>query len=58
MPYVWIIARYSAPCRECDTEIDAGEKVVFDTVERVIYCEACAEDLEVDTDVEKEKEDL
>jgi hypothetical protein len=52
MPNIWIIAKYDAACNECETHINAGDKVLFDTHARVIYCEECAEDLDDDSTIE------
>jgi ribosomal protein S27E len=40
-----ITAKYDGRCAECNTRSCEGDTVVYDTVERKVYCEDCGEDL-------------
>lgn len=37
----WMTAKYKGRCAECEGEIDAGDRIVWDTLERRAYCREC-----------------
>jgi ribosomal protein S27E len=41
----WINARYDSECSECGEEIIAGDRIVFDTETRHVYCGECGGDI-------------
>lgn len=41
----WMFARYDGHCHECDADIAVGERIVFDTDTRYVYCSSCGEDI-------------
>lgn len=40
----WIKAKYDGHCKECESDIRAGENALY-TDEREIYCETCGEEI-------------
>jgi NAD-dependent SIR2 family protein deacetylase len=51
MALIYIIARYEGTCNTCDAQVEGGDKVLFDTKDRVVHCEECAGEMDVDEDV-------
>ena len=43
--YIWIKARYAGSCKECETEIKEGEKVLYEPEFKRAYCRACGIEL-------------
>jgi ribosomal protein S27E len=42
---LWIRAKYNSNCAECESDIEEGERIVFDTETRKIYCNDCGEEV-------------
>jgi ribosomal protein S27E len=41
----WINAKYDAECAECGHDIAEGDRVLYDPLERRMYCETCGFDV-------------
>lgn len=46
MAYIWLdAARYDSACRECEDTVREGDRCLFDSDRRLIYCEPCGEEM-------------
>jgi len=44
--YVWMNARYRGRCHECRRAIATGERMLYDALDRVAYCEEHGEEIQ------------
>jgi ribosomal protein S27E len=42
---LWISAGYDGECSECEAGIVQGDRIVFDTESRQVYCGECGEEI-------------